>query len=381
MGKLKLESSDPALNLPHRDLLIEPTFADVMNFMDACEHYKRFNTDLEILNRQVYCMSLATFPWLAITVPFVNRDGQPYWTEEQEVAIWQRYASLMANPEVAKVNQNLVGFDAVFLFQQNNIHTLGPMYDTMIAQHIMYPHFPKGLDFIASYHTREPYWKDEGKIWKVKDFREIPWERFQTYCAKDSAVSLEAWEVLAEEMTQGGYWPTYNMTVEMAPALAYMSTRGLKVNLRGIQQTNVRITEEIREKQAELNEACGKELNVSSYKDCVEYFYHELKLPPYVGPSGSPTTDDKAMARIVRKAGRGSKEAKKVQEIRALRKLKGTYLETELDMDGRLRCSWNPRGTWTGRLSSSKTIWQTGLDLQNLHPNFKGFIVSDMEGK
>ena len=32
-------------------------------------------------------------------------------------------------------------------------------------------------------------------------------------CAKDAVIALEAWDVLAEEMTDGGYWPTYNMTV------------------------------------------------------------------------------------------------------------------------------------------------------------------------
>jgi hypothetical protein len=46
------------------------------------------------------------------------------------------------------------------------------------------------------------------------------------------------------------------------------------------------------------------------------------------------------------------------------------------DADGRLRCSWNPRGTKFGRLSSSQTIFGTGMNLQNLSPKFKGFIVA-----
>lgn len=43
----------------------------------------------------------------------------------------------------------------------------------------------------------------------------------------------------------------------------------------------------------------------------------------------------------------------------------------------RLRCSWNPRGTWTGRLSSSANVFGTGGNMQNLHPEFMEFLVAD----
>ena len=70
-------------------------------------------------------------------------------------------------------------------------------------------------------------------------------------------------------------------------------------------------------------------------------------------------------------------EAKLVQELRALEKLHGTYLEVGIDKDDRIRSSWNPRGTKFGRFSSSKTIFGSGMNLQNLHPEFKEFLVSD----
>lgn len=375
MGKVAQEMTHSHLDLPFRDIQIAPTLAEVSHFIHACRDAKRFATDIEVINHQVSCFSLATSPALAMTVPMVAKDGSPYWDEGDELLIWKWYADIMGDPSIMKVNQNIVGFDIPFLLDRNHIHTRGPIGDTMIAQHIIYPHFPKGLDFIASYHTREPYWKDEGKIWKPD--HKIDWPMFQRYCGKDSAVALEAWLRLEEELAEGNYWQTYNMTVRMQDPLSYMSLRGLAVDKDRLEETKVRLEGVIIEKQAALNELTGDwgPLNTNSPKACREYFYDHLGMKPYINQQGGITTDDKAMSRIYRKAIKGSKEAKLVQEIRAVRKLKGTYVDVRLDGDSRLRCSWNPRGTWTGRLSSSKTILDTGMNLQNLHPEFKGFII------
>jgi len=366
------EMESPEMNLPQRTYHIAPTYKQVLDYMNECAERKKFCTDLEVINHQVNCFSLAFSKDEALVVPMILEGEVDAWTIEEEMAIWTRYAELMGNPEIMKVNQNIVGFDAPFLFMHCNIFTRGRLLDTMIAQHIMYPDFNKGLDFIASVHTREPYWKDEGKIWKNPN---ISWHQFQTYCGKDAAVTLEAWDVLSEELTAGGYWPTYNRTVRMAAPLTFMTALGLAIHKEELEATKVVLERNILSKEAELAEISQWPFNPLSSKQCKEYFYETLKIPPYVGRTGSVTTDDTAMSRIVRKDIPGSREAKLVQEIRSLKKLKSTYMDVDLDRDGRLRCSWNPRGTKFGRLSSSETLRETGMNLQNLHPDFKGFIV------
>ncbi len=52
-------------------------------------------------------------------------------------------------------------------------------------------------------------------------------------------------------------------------------------------------------------------------------------------------------------------------------------MDIEFDQDGRMRCSYNPRGSKFGRLSSSKTIFGTGTNQQNLPQEFKKFLVAD----
>lgn len=373
MAKAKLEMDHAELRLPERAIHLRPTLDDVWQYISQCRKAGRVATDLEVINHQVYCFSLSYDPSHGMVVPLVGPDGHDWFTEDEEISLWQMYAGLMSDPAVTKVNQNIIGFDSVFLLLQNNIHLKGYLADTMVAQHIMYPEFSKGLDFIASMHTREPYWKDDGKIWKTD--AKFDWEKFQLYCGRDACVCLEAWDVLAEELNDG-FWPAYEMTRRLAEPLAYMSVRGLKVDIYRLADTKIKLELAIEQKTKELNETADMPFSPTSPKQCQEYFYGHLGIKPYRNPEGGVTTDDRAMSRIFRKGGKGSKEAKLVQELRALLKLKGTYIDVDLDADNRLRCSWNPRGTWTGRLSSSKTILGKGLNLQNLHPEFKGFIVA-----
>jgi len=374
MEKALGEAASPTHTPPDRNLIIRPSRAEVMEYFDVCENAGRLATDIEVINHNVSLFSLSYRSDEALSVPFLNPKGEEYWDLDDEVAIWKRYAQVMGNPKVMKINQNIVGFDSVFLLSQCNVFTDGPLGDPMIAQSIMYPDFKMGLDFIASVHTKEPYWKDEGKIWKAN--HKIDWDTFQRYCAKDSCVALEAWDVLAAEMTEGDYWPTYNMTIALAKPLAYMAIRGLKVDRDGLARTKITLEQEIAVKEKELEDVAEYSFNPASPQQCAKYFYEHCGHKPYINVYGGISTDDKALTRLARKGERGSREAKICQEIRGLKKLKGTYIEVELDTDDRLRCSWNPRGTVFGRLSSSKTLMGTGMNLQNLHPKFKGFIVA-----
>lgn len=197
------------------------------------------------------------------------------------------------------------------------------------------------------------------------------------YNAIDGAVTIKSWNAFKDDIDKNNFRWTYEATMKLIPVLIYMMTRGVKIDHERLAATKEAVGLQIAEKEKQLHDITlqkGFELNPRSPKQCVQYFYGILGFPPYVGATGSPTTDDKALARLSRK---GCKEAKLVQEIRTLDKLRGTYLDVLTDPDGRLRCSYKPRGTKNGRLSSASTIFGTGMNLQNLHPAFKSFIVAD----
>lgn len=202
-------------------------------------------------------------------------------------------------------------------------------------------------------------------------------ETFLRYNALDSACMLEIHNKVWPDLDE--FQETYDMTLRIFPVLMFMQTRGVAVSHDLLEETKIDVLRSIKEKQAELDELVGRSLNVNSSKQCIAYFYGEKNVTPYLNKAKKPTVDDKALQRLVRgTAARGGfREAKLVQEIRGLQKLYGTYLDIQFDADSRMRGSYNPRGTKFGRLSSSKTIFDTGMNFQNLPAEFKKFLVPD----
>jgi len=203
-------------------------------------------------------------------------------------------------------------------------------------------------------------------------------DAFLTYNALDAATTLEVHNAIWADVEKDTYSTTYKRTEDILSPLTFMMTRGMKVNMDEMLTTRKEIAENIAVRQEELNKLVGRELNVNSSKDCQTYFYVEKGIPPYY-KDGKVTVDDTALQRLIRGTARrsGLREAKLVQEIRGLLKLTSTYLNINFDEDGRMRCSYNPRGTKFGRVSSSKTIFETGMNMQNLPSAFKRFLVAD----
>lgn len=203
------------------------------------------------------------------------------------------------------------------------------------------------------------------------------------YNAKDAAATKIIYDGVSADLKQLGSEATYRHTLALFAPLSYMMIRGIKVDHEALQELKKKCEVQIDEYQLKLNSICGRHLKFGSSPDCARYFYGEKGIAPYTKRNSkggsSITCDDKALQRLAK--GTSSRapleEARIIQRMRQLSKLKGTYLEIIFDRDGRLRCSYNPRGTRFGRLSSSKTVFETGMNMQNLPPAFQQFLVAD----
>jgi DNA polymerase-1 len=154
-----------------------------------------------------------------------------------------------------------------------------------------------------------------------------------------------------------------------------MQARGIQADKKGMDAAAEENRTKIEALQAELNNLCGYSINPNSSKQLQDYFYIRKGIKPYVSRStGNISCDEMALKRISRK---GFKEASLIIEMRHLIKINSTYLEMELDDDNRIRCSFNPVGTENGRLSSSKTIFGKGGNMQNLPPEMLRFLIAD----
>ncbi len=364
------ECAFPDIRLPVRNIQIRPSYFDCLAFLGRCRLSPIVAFDIEVMREEVSCISFAISPFDVISIPF-QAGGNDYFTPEQEIEIWKQIAGIIESKEIVKVGQNIV-FDTTFLFRKYGIHPQGILEDTMIGQAIMYPDFPKGLDFITSMYTKEPYYKDEGK----KHFKiGGPEEDFWIYNAKDSAVCIESLPRIKSELEMVNNLSSYEVQCKLVKPLIYMQERGIKVDSVGLKAESDRITERINELTQQLKETTGYDINPKSSQQVQNYFYKIKGEKPYLDrKTGKPTADKNAIKRLSRK---GYKEAGIIQEITSLAYMKSHFLDVNLDTDGRLRCSFNPVGTESGRLSSSETIFDTGTNMQNLPMEFRKYLIAD----
>jgi len=366
LRRAKNESEFHELRRPKRNLKIGPSLHEALAYLKDIENLPRVSFDIECNGAlETSCIAFAKAADDCMCIPFYKA----YWSEEEEVIIWRAIARVLEDDRIEKIGQNLM-FDIAFLLKKNGIFTRGQIQDTMVAQAILYPEFPKGLDFLCSLYTDEPYYKDEGKIWKNPN---LNLKTFWLYNAKDAATTCEIWDVLHKQLQKREHQTAYDETIQLFYPLLFMQTFGVKADLDALAETKAEVEKEILDKQEELDKICGEPLNVNSSKACQKYFYISKNIRPYYEKQ-KVTTNNKAMQRIARL---GFPEAKLVQEIRGLRKLKGTYLDIKFDEDKRLRCSYDPAGTVTGRLSSKQTIFGTGTNFQNIPKSVRKFLIAD----
>lgn len=395
--KAKRHAEFAELREPQRNLIVDPTYDQCISFLRQSLSAPAINTDIEILRGQVDCFSLATSPSEAITIPLLDAGFEHRWTPAEEAEIWTLYAQVLQSPHVAKINTN-IGFDLGALLQLNNLIPCGPLHDPQIGHSLVYPFIKKSLAMMCSLYTDEPFYKDQGELRDSQNVADF--QRRWAYCAKDSAVSFECWNAIEPMLDEENLRRTYDETVSMIPALVYMTVRGIKVDRPALEETKLKTADKLAKIVAQIQETIGRPiitaapkkaaekraaagaLNINSPAQLMQYFYVEKKFKPYVNAMGKHTIDDRALARLIRRE--ESVEARLIQEYRSLAKLASTYFGAEYDEEhSRIHASWNPRGTWTGRLSSSKAILGgkdgegSGFNLQNQPQEMRGFLVSD----
>lgn len=373
LKKVRKKKDSPDIKRKDRQYILRPDFHQVMSYLEDCKNKDRHAFDIEVSGKEVSCISFAKDTKSAISIPFRDR-GREYFGIEQEAEIWESIGELLEGP-VASIAHNAT-FDATFLFRKYGIKT-DNIHDTMVAHAILYPEFKKGLGFITSIYTDIPYYKDEGKENFNKDYDTFN-QSFWLYNAKDSIVLMEALPKMMKELQEQGNLETYEDQIKLIEPLLFMTGKGIKMDVKGLEAQSSLYEAKIARLETELNQEVGYQINPRSPKQLKEYFYGELGIKPYTN-NGNPTTDESAMIRLARgtKSRNPIKAADLVLELRSLNKMKGTYLDMKLDEDGRLRSSFNPVGTKTGRLSSSKTIFGTGANLQNQPPMMKTFMLAD----
>jgi uracil-DNA glycosylase family 4 len=358
---------------PHYRILIKPSLDEAISYLHEVSSKPITGVDIEVTAQEVDCISFSINQPSGITsmcIPMISQ-GTEYFLAENETRLWILIAEILQNPSITKVFQN-GSFDSNFLFDRYGIRCEGLIEDTMIAQGLLAADFPKGLDFITSIYTNQPYYKDDGKLWKTTILGPNA-DRWWTYNALDSAVLLDILPKQHKDLHKLGLFETYRSHCQLIPILNFMQTKGIAMDTEGLEKASLEASTSITQLKESLEKIAGFPLNPSSPKQVADYFYVRKGIKPYT-KQGSVTTDEDALKRI---AANGHIEASIMLQIRKLVKMKGTYYDVDLDSDNRMRSSFNPIGAYTGRLSSSKTIFGTGANMQNQPAIMKNMMLVD----
>lgn len=152
-----------------------------------------------------------------------------------------------------------------------------------------------------------------------------------------------------------------------------MSWRGLNIDQEDLKTLRMELS--IKEQDCERAFlTLAPEVNPRSHVQVGNLLYDDLKLPEQKHrDTKKRTTDEDALRHLARYHKHPILQA--LMDYRSAHKNKTAYGDVVLDWDGKLRTKYSLTVTDTGRLSSRKTDFDTGFDVQNIPAWFRKVIV------
>lgn len=340
--------------------------------------------DIETARGQITCLGLSDDPDFAMCIPFIRRrednDGfDSWWPAEQEAQIVYLLRRVNAHPKVRIIGQNFI-YDTQYIQLHHGV-TPKLDFDTMLAQNVLFPGTPKTLEYLSSLYCRHHwYWKEDHKEWNMRG-------TIADLLLYNCLDCIRTWEVAMAQrrlIAHLGMEAQWRIKMQTNDLCLRMMNRGVRIDGQRRAQLAVQLGDSLEALHHELTYIVPQEFSDPDYavnkaKRGSRYVYW------YKSDKQSKTilNDVLGLPRIAsRKTGNptSGKEArltwsKQHPEWRGLLDRLTLYesadntlhvLNAGLDPDGRMRCSFNPGGTETHRLSSSKNAFGRGTNLQNL---------------
>ena len=159
--KAKREAEFPDIQLPKRQIWINPTLEDIYEFdrlyIRECES---LSVDIETSGSIITCIGFAPRADIAIVIPGIGirRSGRPYWPSlDVERKVLKIIKDILTRA-IRKIFQNGL-YDIAFIYRAWRIGVINAAEDTMLLHHAMYPESLKSLGFLGSVYTNEGSWK------------------------------------------------------------------------------------------------------------------------------------------------------------------------------------------------------------------------------
>jgi uracil-DNA glycosylase family 4 len=292
---------------------------------------------------------------------------------------FKRNVSKLLSSSIPKTFHNGM-FDTILL-AENGLEVESFDYDTMIAQHVLQPELPIGLDYCVSMYTDINYYKDDGK----ESSDRIDRTKLGVYNCKDvvgTALVRES-QLLEFDETASEYFKYKMKQRELA---THFSRTGMLVDTERREQLSnlvMGVRDEDYKTLAGIQLLHGSEVfKVTQHQKVKDFLYDTLELPLKTKKDGNVSADEDAVVSLLATVERKIQDLKteKAKEswrfklatlklilrIRGYEKLLSSYININLSPDGRARSWYKFWGTETGRWSASSWYDGTGLNGQTI---------------
>ncbi len=354
-------------NLPQWNFIVRPSLQVVLSILaDLYNKVERgelewLDFDLETRAGHIACAGISWSRTDAVCIPFMCvEDKNGYWLVEEEAqVVWLLY-KLLTHPRVKVRGQNLL-YDCQYTYRHWHF-VPRVVQDTMIAHHSTFCGLQKSLAFQASmYCDHYVYWKDDGKTWT----HDVSEEQLWRYNCVDCVRTREAGEVEAQNIEKLGLQSVDAFQQKFFWPVLQCMQRGIAVDKKVRQKFATELLEEMEKREAFFQRVLGHPLNPKSPKQMAELFYEDLKQQknfsrPKKGMPATLTCDDEALQKIALREPILRPLIKAIGEYRSLGVFLSTFVLAPLDIDGRMRTSYNICGTETFRFSSSENAFGSG---------------------
>lgn len=326
--------------------------------------------DIETRGGHITCIGFA-LQKQAYVVPFCRYDGSDFWSADGEYLVVADLLTFLRRNHL--VGQNWQ-YDAMYI-EKHWGQLLVPRDDTMLMQHCCWNQQPKDLSYLSSmYCDFHVQWKQDLYNSKSGSDDEMLW----LYNGKDCLVTLEVWEKLKRQVEIRQVQEIYRHEMSLWLPVMEMMQRGVRIDTFEKACITEALRRTIAKLQGDLDFVVGKELNARSNVQLYEFLIVGLGLKPVFTKTHDPLDpskesrgiayDDAAMENYGQQMPKLKELFTLILEIRSCQTLLG-YAQATTDKVGdheRMKTSYNIGGTTTGRLSSSKTPFGRGMNLQNV---------------
>ena len=321
------ESASPELELPSRTLQICRNSGELHEFLHRYKDCDKLSVDIEAGGHCLpICIGLAFNKSHAMTVPLWNRDGISTIPDPDLLTIWVMLAQILWEKNIVGQNFNYDRDKIARLgFAIQRIHS-----DTLLKAFAINPELPKGLAFLTSIYTREPFYKDEGMYeGHIRDLL--------LGCARDAAVTYEINDAMDVDIDELGVRKFYeNFLMTLPDFYLEIENNGFRVNEVKREELVRKYVEWDERLGFEMFQLAGCDVNVSSPLQVSSLLFDQWKLPRRQGVG-----EEELTALLNLQHGVKSPEQKlwieKCLERRRVKKTLSTYLFAIPDFDGKMR--------------------------------------------